>query len=312
MKLSIVIPAYNEANSIERTIRDIREAVSRSGVKECEFIVVDDHSEDSTFELVKGMGEKNINSIRLSRRGGSHTAIRAGLRHSRGDATLCISADGQEDPGVLAEMAGKWKAGAKIVWALRRDRRSENWHIRKFAQLFYYALSFLGESQERGIDFSRADFFLLDSRVVKSINACSEKNTSLFGLIGWLGFGSDFVEYDRRPRAAGKTKWSFRRRVRLAKDWIIAFSGLPLKIMSAIGMFIAVFGFIYGLYLVINYMVGSPSPGWSSIMVAIFILGGVQMMMLGIIGEYLWRNLDESRKRPLYFIEASTTNAETD
>lgn len=306
MKLSVVIPAYNEASNIARTIRDISEALARSDEKEYDVVVVDDHSDDDTFGVVRGMGEPRINCVRLSRRSGSHAAVRAGLRVARGDAVLCMAADGQDDAGAAVEMAKKWRSGVQVVWALRKDRKTEHWHVRKFAQLFYSLLSLVGESQETGIDFSRADFFLLDRAVVDALNACSEKNTSLFGLIGWLGFRSDFVEYDRKPRATGRTKWNFKSRVRLAKDWIIAFSGLPLKMMSAVGFCIAIAGFLYGVYLIINSVVGSPIAGWSSIMVATLIIGGVQMMMLGIIGEYLWRNLDESRKRPLYFVEATT------
>lgn len=124
------------------------------------------------------------------------------------------------------------------------------------------------------IDLSRADFFLLDRKVVNAINNCPERNTSLFGLIVWLGFSQDFVEYERRPRHSGKSKWNFRGRLRLAKDWIIAFSGIPLKLMSIFGIFFAILGFIYGIYLVINALRGNPPPGWSSIIVAVLVLGG--------------------------------------
>ncbi len=311
MNISIVIPAYNEEPNIANAILSVKDLVARVGIRDYEIIVVDDHSDDNTFEAVKKFGADNINCIRLSRRSGSHTALRAGLANSRGDAVLCIAADGQEDIGVLPEMIKKRLAGAKVIWALKKDRKAEAWHMRKAAQLFYRILLLLDETQEQNIDFSRADFFMLDRTVVKAINACPEKNTSLFGLIGWLGFRSDFVEYDRKPRVRGKTKWSFKRRLRLARDWIIAFSGLPLKIMSIMGAVVATAGFIYGAFLIIHAIVGKPAPGWSSIMVAIFVLGGLQMMMLGVIGEYLWRNLDESRKRPLYFVETSTSNDET-
>lgn len=312
MRLSVVIPAYNESANIVKTVSDIIGAIKGSGMTGYGIIVVDDHSDDGTFEKIRSSKLSGVSCIRLSRRSGSHTAIRAGLKSADGDAVLCIAADGQEDARSISEMVAKWRAGAKIVWGLRRDRKTDRWHVRRLAQLFYSVLSMLGGSQDTRIDLSRADFFLLDRSVTDAMNSCIETNTSLFGLLAWMGFTTDSVEYDRKPRASGRTKWSFRSRVRLAKDWIIAFSGLPLKMMSSVGFFIAVAGFIYGLYLVINYLVGSPAPGWSSIMVAILILGGIQMIMLGIIGEYLWRNLDESRKRPLYFIEAAAKAGEAE
>lgn len=308
MKLSIVIPAYNEELNIKQTILELKETLTTVNyVNNYEIIVIDDHSSDKTFEIIKSFRETNIKGIRLSKRSGSHISIRAGLAASAGDAVLCISADRQEDVKVINKMIEKWSSGNKIIWALRNNRKSETWYIHKAAQIFYRILLWLGDTEHRNIDFSRADFFLLDKKVVKAINNCFEKNTSLFGLIVWLGFNQDFVEYNRRKRRLGKSKWRFRSRLHLAKDWIIAFSGVPLKLISIIGFFTAVLGFLYGIYVIINAIVGTPRPGWSSIMVAIFVLGGIQMIMLGIIGEYLWRNLDESRRRPLYLIESTTT-----
>jgi dolichol-phosphate mannosyltransferase len=126
-------------------------------------------------------------------------------------------------------------------------------------------------------------------------------------LITWLGFEQGYVEYKRRKRMSGLSKWSFRNRLRFAKDWIIAFSGLPLKLMTIVGFLVALSGFLYSLYIIFNAFTGNPAPGLSSIMVVVLVLSGVQMMMLGVIGEYLWRNIDESRKRPLYFVEKKTT-----
>lgn len=314
MMFSVVIPAYNEAQNITQTIMELKQVLAPSGfAHDYEIIVVDDHSNDKTYEFVESFKEEKIKCIRLSRRYGSHTAIRAGFAASKGDAVLCIAADGQEDTAVVTEMAEKWNRGAKIVWALRKQRNAEPWYIRRSAQLFYRFLAWLGDTEHVDIDFSRADFFLLDRHVVDAINACAERNTSLFGLIVWLGFTQDFVEYDRAPRRYGKSKWNFISRLRLAKDWIVAFSGVPLKLMSIVGFIIAIIGFVYGIYVVIFALMGRiPPSGWSSIIVAVFVLGGVQMIMLGIVGEYLWRNLDESRKRPLFFIETTTADQDKD
>ena len=184
MILSVVIPAYNEAQNIKQTIIELKQLLTLSDcADDHEIVVVDDHSSDNTYEVVESFKEEKIKCVRLSRRSGSHTAIRAGFAASKGNAVLCIAADGQEDTAVIAQMVEKWNEGAKIVWALRRQRNTEPWYIRKPAQLFYRFLAWLGDTEQVEIDFSRADFFLLDKHVVDAINACAERNTSLFGLI---------------------------------------------------------------------------------------------------------------------------------
>ena len=146
----------------------------------------------------------------------------------------------------------------------------------------------------------------MDRKVVDAITACRETNTSLFGMIAWIGFKQGYIEYERRQRHSGRSKWNLRSRIRLAKDWIIAFSGIPLKLLTIIGFSVACVGFVYAFTVVIRSIIfGSPVQGWSSVMTAILVLGGGQMMMLGILGEYLWRTLDESRNRPGYFVEKS-------
>jgi polyisoprenyl-phosphate glycosyltransferase len=304
MNLSVVIPAYNESNNIAYAIEGVLLAQKRiSNVDSIQIIVVDDHSSDNTYEIAKQMG---VSCLRLSRRSGFHVAVRAGMMRVKGEVALYISADGQEDISCLEEMLTKWQEGAQTIWALRKDRDNESWHIRKPAELFYRILHHLLEDKNHHVNIEKADFALLDRKVIAAINSCTERNTSIPGLLSWLGFRHDFVEYERRERLSGKSKWNLKRRLRLAKDWIIAFSGLPLKLMTAVGFFVAFLGFMYALYLIVNSFLNNPIEGWSSLMVVILFLGGMQMIMFGIAGEYLWRNLDESRKRPLYFIEKST------
>lgn len=308
MRISVVIPTHNEEDNIRMTIEELLSIVKLiTAIDEIQIIVIDDHSSDNTFDVVSSMDDLRVSCLRLSRKSGSHTALRAGLMEASGDATLCMSADGQDNPDCLKDMLLKRGVGCKVVWALRKDRDNESFASRLFAQIFYKTLSWVTRNAMSGIDLSRADFYLLDKSVVKAINACKERNTSVFGLITWLGFEQGFVEYKRRKRMSGLSKWSFRSRLRLAKDWIIAFSGLPLKLMTIVGFLVAFVGFSYALFTIINAVfIGKPVQGWSSIMVVILILGGLQMIMFGIAGEYLWRNLDESRKRPIYFIEKST------
>lgn len=306
MKLSVVIPAYNEEKTIGRILDHLRDIMGTVPIDDYEVIVIDDHSTDGTFACVESRGDSRIRGYRLSRNSGSHTALRAGLFHASGDAVLCLSADGQDDPDCLGAMLKKWNAGAHIVWALRKNRDNEPLLIKTPAKIFYRILQVLVNADHNNIDLSRADFYLLDRSVVNAINACNERNTSLFGLIAWLGFRQETVDYDRGERFAGSSKWTFKRRVRLALDWIIAFSGIPLRLSAYCGVLFAVAGFLYTVYIILNYHYGVAAPGWSSIIVIGFVTSGVQLIIIGVIGEYLWRNLDETRRRPLYFIENST------
>ena len=307
MNLSVVVPAYNEADNIKTTVEELLKVIGRiSDIGDVKVVVVDDHSSDNTYDMVRNMKDPRVMCLRLSRRSGSHAALRAGFIESNGDFVMCLSADGQDDPNCLNQMLLKLYSGCNIVWALRKNRNNESMILRLFAKTFYKILLKLTGSEQSGIDLSRADFYILDRPVLEAIKSCAERNTSLFGLISWLGFKQEFVEYERRERKSGLSKWSFRSRLRLAKDWIIAFSGLPLKLMTVAGFIVAFIGFSYATFLIINSFLKNPIAGWSSIMVAVLVLGGIQMIMLGIAGEYLWRNLDESRKRPLYFIEKKT------
>lgn len=307
VSLSVVIPAYNEQDNIKRTIEEITGVINDIPcINEYLILVIDDHSSDVTYDIINNLKNLKVGCLRLSKRSGSYTALRAGIAEAKGNIVLCISADGQDDPSVLKHMVDKWQKGADVVWALRKSRDNERFDVRILSKLFYKILNWLVRENDNSIKLSHADFCLLDRRVADKINLCTEKNTSLFGLIVWLGFNQDFVEYKRRLRFSGNTKWSLKSRFRFAKDWVIAFSGLPLKLMTFIGFITALIGFLYTIVIIIISFRGYPVQGWASTMIAILIIGGLQMIMLGIIGEYLWRTLDETRKRPLYFIEKKT------
>ena len=305
MFLSVVIPAYNEASNIGRVLTELEETIkSCHDITRHEIIVVDDNSNDDTFGIVKARNKDNNHCIRLSRRSGSHTALRAGLKKAQGDVVLCISADGQDNPAVLISMTEKIKSGDHIIWALRSSR-NEPFLSRLFSNAFYKLLTWFTE-QKSPINLANADFYMLTRRVVNAINSCEEKNTSLFGLIIWLGFRQSYVIYERRERMSGKSKWNFKSRLRLAKDWIISFSGLPLKLITYIGISASVVGFMYAIFLFFYTILGYAKPGWAESVLLLLIGGGIMLVMLGIIGEYLWRTFDETRKRPLYFIEDET------
>ena len=306
--ITVVIPAYNEADNIPSLLTNLVKILTDIPVvgQDFEIIVADDHSSDATFDVTANYGDPRVRCIRLAKRSGSHTAVRAGLDHARGYAVLCLAADGQDDPEAVPAMIHAWRQGAHIVWALRSSRVDECMQSRVCAGLFYHLLNFLNPDTKRHTDMSRVDFYLLDRRVVDAVVQCKEKKTSVFGLISWLGFRQDYVEYQRRPRLAGRSKWTFKNRLRLAKDWAVSFSALPLKLVFYLGLMVFSVGMLYALILILNAFLGRPPEGWTSVMVLIVVLSGLQMLMLGIIGEYLWRNLNESRKRPLYCIERSS------
>jgi len=270
-----------------------------------DIIVVDDHSSDGTFKQVQDINDSRVDCLRLSRRSGSHVALRAGLRAVTGDATICIPADGQEDPKFFKQMLAKWAQGAQVVWALAVRRSNEPTLQRLFAHAYYRMLlgkSIYGLSTE--IDYSRASFYLLDRVVVEAINSCPERNTSLFGLIAWLGFLQDSVDYQRRDRLAGASKWNFKSRLRLAKDWLLGFSDLPLRLISWLAAGVTAVGLLLGSGLGLSALLGQSPAGWAYVLALALLLGGVQLLVLAVLAEYQWRNLDEARRRPLYFIEA--------
>lgn len=303
--ISILIPTYNESTIIIGTIQQIQNAISKTDFSDnYEIIVIDDHSSDFTFEKICDLQNTKIKVMRLSKRNGSHHALRAGMHHSTGEAVICLSADGQDDPKVIPQMIEKWKKDYQVVWAYRKNfsRSDESFLNKVTALLFYRILSLLTPSSP--IDLSRADFFLADQKVVQYVNACQEQHTSLWGLISWSGFNQSFVEYVRKPRIDGESKWNFLSRWNLAKDWIIAFSGMPLRCITWLGFFIGLLGFLYAFFIMVRHFeYGESVAGWSSLMVVVLVLGGINMFLLGMIGEYLWRNLNETRHRPLYFIE---------
>jgi glycosyltransferase involved in cell wall biosynthesis len=310
MFLSVVIPAFNEAQNIPHIVGELLRHISEiKDVSRSEIIICDDHSADDTFQAVKQLNVSNVKCVRLSRRSGSHVAIRAGLYVARGDAVLCISADGQDDPAALPKMIQKIKEGKQIIWGVRTTR-DEPFFARQFSRLFYKLLS-LFVAKESHIDLANADFYLLDRKVVDALNFCRERNTSLFGLIAWIGFKQDEVKYQRRKRAKGKSNWNFKSKRKLAFDWIIAFSGVPLKVISITGILVAFIGFLYALVIIFMTLSGHTTPGWAETVILILLLGGIQMIMIGVIGEYLWRTLDESRSRPVFFIEETSDKDQT-
>lgn len=305
MKLiSFVIPCYNEAEGlhllIERLDAFVKRLRSRVNV---EVILVDDHSTDGSPALMHRLCNERdyLKFIRLSRNSGSHIAIIAGMKYCKGDAAVFLAADLQDPPELVEEMIVKWEAGYDVTWAVRVERRGVSKTSVFFSNMFYRLLNSMTE-----IHFPKkgADYALMDRKVVDGLVQSAGSKPSLGALISWLGFKQTEIPYVKEERKFGRSKWTLSKKLNAFADAFVGFSYLPMRFMSLLGFSAAFVGFVYAMFVMImRFMVGDPIEGWASLMVVILIIGGLQMLMLGVLGEYLWRNLEESRKRPLFLLE---------
>jgi polyisoprenyl-phosphate glycosyltransferase len=270
-----------------------------------EWLVVDDHSSDYTFDTVQKIAshDNRVRGIRLSRNFGSHIAVTCGLQNAHGDCVTIMAADLQDPPETLPKLYACWQEGAQVIWAVRARREGEKASKVGFARLYYLIMRrFVGIKE---LPATGADFFLLDRQVVKAFCQFKEGNNNIFALITWMGFRQAMITYDKQPRLHGHSGWSISKKIKLVIDSIISFSFLPIRLMSYLGFFVALLGFLYACVVIINALAGLPPTGWASLMIVILIMGGIQMLMMGVLGEYLWRTLGETRRRPPYLIEAS-------
>ncbi len=311
LKISIIIPVYyNEAN-IPFLYDKLKKTVIENVDFEYELIFVDDGSGDNSYNELKKLKDldKGIKLIKLSRNFGSHIAILAGLSNCSGDCATVIAADLQDPPNIILEMFEKYKQGSKVVLAVRADR--EESIIQKFFSNTYYKLMrkfALPNMPEGGFDC-----FLIDRKVIEVLKNIEEKNSSIMGQILWCGFKTEKIYYIRKEREIGKSRWTLSKKIKLFIDSFMSFSYAPIKIMSLTGFGISFIGFLYGLLIFINKFINSvPIQGWSSIMVVFLFVSGIQMILLGVIGEYLWRSFDESRKRPTFIIDEKEGFIEND
>jgi len=296
--LSILTPAFNESENLAALHARITQTMAHIG-GEWEWLIIDDHSRDDTFEVVQRLaaGDPHVRGIRLARNSGSHVAITCGLHHVRGDAAVMMASDLQDPPEALGALLQKWRAGAKVVWATRRERPGDTTHA-GFAALYYWIMrNVVGmkEIPERG-----ADFFLVDRVVIDAFQRYQERHVSVLALIASLGFKQEYIEYDKQPRAAGRSGWTMARKIKLVVDSVTAFSDAPIKACSMLGAILIVFGlllFILGIFM---------NGAFTLLLAAMIGLTGLQLLALGVVGEYVWRALDESRRRPSYLIEIST------
>jgi dolichol-phosphate mannosyltransferase len=292
--LSIVTPAFNEASNLEALHARLVRFFERAG-EDWEWIIVDDHSRDETFSVIERLSlvDGRVRGLRLARNSGSHVAITCGLHHAQGDAAVMMAADLQDPPETLESMMAAWRQGAQVVWAARRSAPSP-------LSAFYYTVMRRVVGM-REMPANGADFFLIDRVVLDAFRQFPERSVSVLALITWLGFRQESVEYDKQARVAGRSGWTFARRIRLFVDSVTAFSDVPLRLCFHGGVLLMALALIVGIVAAVLL----PSVGAALLLILAVMIGlaGMQLLALAIVGAYVWRALEESRRRPQYLIE---------
>ncbi len=301
--ISVLIPAYNEEEVLDMLMERLGKLAADQPGYNWEFMFVNDGSRDRTLEIIKQYAERDarVSYINLSRNFGKETAMIAGFDHVRGDAVVNIDADLQDPPELIPRMIKYWEDGYDDVFARRRSRAGESF-VKKLTSQIYYKV--LQRSTRIPIQIDTGDFRLLDRRCIDALKQFRESERYTKGMFSWIGYKKKEILYDRDPRAAGTTKWNYGKLVNLAIDGITSFTTAPLRVSTYVGFVVSVIAFVYILYLLIRPLFGvSTGGGYSSTMAAILFLGGVQLLSLGIIGEYIGRIFNETKNRPLYFVE---------
>jgi len=299
---SVVVPMFNEAAGI--LLLHARLTAVMDGMGEpWEVVYVNDGSRDATLATVEALRERDprVAVVNLSRNFGKEVATTAGLDHARGAAVIVIDADLQDPPEVIPELVAVWREGFDMVPARRRVRQGETWLKTRTAGLFYRLMRNWGQVE---LPPDTGDFRLMSRRTVDALLKLREQHRFMKGLFAWVGFPSKPVLYDRAPRAAGETKWSWWKLWNLAIEGFTSFSVLPLKLASYIGAVVALVAALFGVVVVVRTLVLGDSPaGYPSLLVVVLLLGGTQLIFLGVIGEYLGRVFNETKQRPLYLVE---------
>ena len=310
--LSVVVPVKNEQAAIQPFVERVSAILDSVAADESwEMLFVDDGSTDQTLAAIiaANMREPRIRALSLSRNFGKEAALSAGLDHARGRAVIPMDVDLQDPPEVLPEMIAKWRDGFEMVLGVRRSRGQDSFAKRVTAGLFYRAHNLVSSDK---IPENAGDFRLLDRKVVDAIRALPERNRFMKGLFAWAGFKQAAVEYDRVERETGKGKFGYWKLWTLALDGITSASTVPLRIWSYVGALVALFALGYAGFIAVRTMVfGNPVPGYASIIVSVLFLGGIQLISLGVLGEYVGRILTETKQRPLYVVRA-TVGIESD
>lgn len=300
-KLSIIIPVYYSQDTLMDCYNDLKENVLQK-VKHYELILVDDGSEDGSYEVCKEIAriDNNVRLLKLSRNFGSHAACYAGLVASTGDCCTIKAADLQEPSSLIIEMFESWKQGNKVVLAVRKDREEGLAQV-AFANMYY---GLVNKFVSKKMPKTGFDCYLIDRKVIEALKLLDERNSAITLQILWAGFKTDTVYYTRLARQKGKSKWTLSKKVKLVLDSFVSFSAFPIRFIEYLGVIFAVGGGIWGLLLIVLGLMGIIEvQGWTTLMVVLLFSFGMIMLVLGILGEYIWRILDVAQNRPVYFVE---------
>lgn len=303
-KISVVIPVYFEEEVVNECYNRTKSVLEGLEKYEYEIIFVNDGSQDKTLEMLEEIAKdnKNVKVISFSRNFGHQAAVTCGLKYTTGDAVAIMDADMQDPPEVILDMIKLWEAGNEVIYAKRKTRKGETRFKLFTAKMFYKVLNGLSDVE---IPKDTGDFRLADKKVIDVINSLPEHNKFLRGLFSWVGFKQIPFEYERKERFAGKTKYPLKKMLKLASDGITSFSTKPLKILGALGIMSIIVSIVLLVYAIISYAfkLNSLTPGWTSLMVTITFLGGMQLLSIWLISEYIGKIYDESKGRPEYIID---------
>lgn len=304
MKLSIIVPVYYNQDNLKPLYDDIKKKIIDVIDYDYELVMVNDGSKDESWTIMQELAanDKKIRIISLSRNFGSHAAILCGLAHATGDCAVVKAADLQEPTELIRTMVESWKKGNNIVLAVREGREEKRTQI-FFSNLYYWMVR---KTSFPNMPKAGFDVWLADRKVIEMLKLLDEKNSALTGQLLWSGFKTDCVYYTRLERKIGKSRWTLRKKIRLVTDTLFSFSTLPIKFVSTIGFLAFACSVIWSIFLVVAKVFGEISvSGWTTLIVFNLFSFGVTMLTLGILGEYLWRTFDSTRKRPPYVIEDS-------
>ncbi len=310
IELSLVIPTFNEEGNVQRLYQEIRAVLAQLQLEHYEFIFIDDGSSDASLHNIEALRAQDpkVHYLQFSRNFGHQHALKAGLDHARGAAVISLDADLQHPPALIADMLHHWRNGAEIVYTRRQDKHNIGFFKKMSAKAFYWLANRLSEVP---IEEGTADFRLLDRKVVDAIKSFKESHLFLRGLIPTLGFKQVALDYEAAARHSGQSKYSFGKMLRFAINGITSSSAKPLYFSIYLGLFFAFLAFVYGCYAIyIAVFTNAAITGWTSLIASVLFIGGIQMILIGIVGIYLGKLFVQSKQRPTYIIKTETLSAD--
>jgi glycosyltransferase involved in cell wall biosynthesis len=304
-RIVILTPVYNEEAALPLYEQTVRRILLSHPEYEFQVLFIEDGSDDRSWPLILDIATRDphFQGIRLSRNYGSHIALSAGFALADGDAVATLACDLQDPPQVILAFLEKWQTGAHIVWGHRRSRADASW--RKLTSRIFFRL-LRRFAMPKGSSFATGSFFLVDRKVAACFRQFQEHNRITFALVAWTGFDQAVVNYDRKPRIAGTSGWNFRKMMKTMYDAFVGFSTLPIRLMTLFGLGLSFLTALLLAYIMSSWLIGEPIRGWTSVMFALTFFFGIQFLLMGIVGEYLYRIYTEVVRRPLYFISART------